>query len=142
MNRACLVGRLTKDPELRTTTKGTNQAKFTIAVNRRIANEDGERQADFISCIAWNKNAENIAKYFTKGREIAIDGHIQTGSYDANDGTKRYTTDVIVDFFSFVDSKETQVGNKEQDIQKQEVEDPFKDIGEEIGALDDDDLPF
>lgn len=143
MNRAVLVGRLTKDPELRTTKSGTNQTTFTIAVNRRILNENGERQADFINCVAWNKNAENIKKYFFKGKEIAIDGHIQTGSYEAQDGTKRYTTDVVVDFFDFIGNKETQVQEreKEQDIVKEDVEDPWKDMGD-IVELDSSELPF
>lgn len=142
MNRVCLIGRLTKDPELRTTKSGTNQTTFTIAVNRRMLNENGEKQADFINCVAWNKNAENIAKYFVKGKEIAIEGHIQTGSYDAFDGTKRYTTDVIVDFFDFIGNKsDVQAGDKEQDIVKQEVNDPWKDMGD-IVELDSSELPF
>lgn len=142
MNRVCISGRLAKDPELRTTKSGINQTTFTIAVNRRIANSEGERQVDFINCVAWNKNAENIAKYFVKGKEIAIEGHIQTGSYDAFDGTKRYTTDVIVDFFDFIGYKnDTQSGDKEQDIQKQDVDDPWKDMGD-IAELDSSELPF
>jgi len=143
MNRVCISGRLTKDPELRTTKSGKNQTTFTVAINRRITDENGERQADFINCIAWNKNAENIKKYFFKGKEIAIDGHIQTGSYDAQDGTKRYTTDVVVDFFDFIGNKETQVQEreKEQDIVKEDVKDPFEDIGE-IVELSEDELPF
>lgn len=142
MNRVCISGRLTKDPELRTNTSGTNQTTFTIAVNRRIANSEGERQTDFINCIAWNKTAENIAKYFKKGKEIAIEGRIQTGSYDAFDGTKRYTTDVVVDYFDFIGNKsDTQAGDKEQDIVKQDVKDPFEEFGEEV-ELGPDDLPF
>lgn len=143
MNRVCLIGRLTRDPELRTSTSGISQTTFTIAVNRRTTNEDGERQADFINCIAWRGIAETIAKYFVKGKEIGIDGHIQTGSYDAFDGTKRYTTDVIVDFFDFIGSKETQVQEreKEQDIVKEDVEDPWKDMGD-IVELDSSELPF
>ena len=142
MNRVCISGRLTKDPELRTTKSGTNQTTFTVAVNRRITNDNGEKQADFISCIAWNKNAENIAKYFVKGKEIAIEGHIQTGSYDGFDGTKKYTTDVVVDFFDFIGNKEApQTRDKDQDIQTQDVEDPWKDMGD-IAELDDSELPF
>lgn len=142
MNRVVLVGRLTRDPELRTNTSGISKTTFTIAVNRRTTNEEGEREADFISCVAWRGIAETIAKYFKKGREIAVEGRIQTGSYEANDGTMRYTTDVVVDNLTFIGNKETQAGDKTQDIQKEEAEDPFKDMGEEIGALDDDDLPF
>lgn len=143
MNRVCLIGRLTKDPELRTTQNGTSQTTFTIAVNRKTTNDDGERQADFISCKAWRTTADNIFKYFYKGDQIAVEGHIQTGSYDAMDGTKRYTTDVVIDNFTFVGTKETsKAGDKQQDIVKQETSDPFKDMGDEIGALDDGDMPF
>ncbi len=142
MNRVCLIGRLTRDPELRTSTSGISQTTFTIAVNRRTTNDDGERQADFINCIAWRGVAETIAKYFVKGKEIGIDGHIQTGSYDAFDGTKRYTTDVVVDNLTFVGNKnEIQSGDKEHDIQKQDVDDPFKDFGDEV-ELDSSELPF
>lgn len=141
MNKAFLIGRLTKDPELRTNTSGVSKTTFTIAVNRKTSNEEGERQADFINCVAWRGLAETIAKYFTKGKEIAIDGHIQTGSYDAFDGTKRYTTDVIVDNLTFIGNKETNAGDKKQDIQKQDVKDPFEKFGEEV-ELGPDDLPF
>lgn len=133
---------MTKDPELRTNTSGVSKTTFTIAVNRKTSNEDGERQADFISCVAWRGIAETIAKYFKKGREIAIEGRIQTGSYEANDGTMRYTTDVVVDNLTFIGNKESQAGDKKEDIKTQEVEDPFKDMGEEIGALDESELPF
>lgn len=143
MNRAVLVGRLTKDPELRTTTSGISKTTFTLAVNRRTTNEDGTRQADFISCVAWRGIAETIAKYCTKGKEVAVEGRIETGSYDAFDGTKRYTTDVVIDNFSFVGGKaEPQAGNKAEDVQTQEVEnDPWAEMGE-IAELTDADLPF
>lgn len=140
MNRVCLIGRLTKDPELRTTKSGTSQTTFTIAVNRRTQNDDGTRQADFINCIAWRDTADLIKKYFVKGKEIGIEGRIQTGSYDAFDGSKRYTTDIVVDNFNFIGNKET--NDKKDDIVKQDVEDPFEDVGEEIGTLDENDLPW
>ena len=148
MNRVVLVGRLTKDPELRTTTNGTSQTRFTLAVNRRTTGSDGERQADFISCVAWRGTAEAIAKYLKKGRELAVEGRIQTGSYDAQDGTKRYTTDVVVDNFTFIGSgagANTNTdfsGGSSSDIATTDIsEDPFKDFGNEV-ALSDDDLPF
>lgn len=151
MNRVVLVGRLTKDPELRTTGSGISQTRFTLAVNRR-SSQDGNREADFISCVAWRGTAEAIAKYLTKGRELAVEGRIQTGSYDAQDGTKRYTTDVVVDNFTFIGSGNgnsnnfNQGGNFENnsssDIATTDIsEDPFKDFGSEV-ALSDDDLPF
>ena len=143
MNRVVLVGRLTKDPELRTTTSGISKVTFTLAVNRRTTNEDGTKQTDFISCVAWRGLAETIAKHCQKGKEIAVEGRIETGSYDAFDGTKRYTTDVILDNMTFVGSKEnqTQAGDKQQDVVKQDTPDTYEDFGD-IVELSDDDLPF
>lgn len=148
MNRVVLVGRLTKDPEMRTTASGISQTRFTLAVNRRGSNPNGEREADFISCIAWRGTAEAIAKYLTKGRELAVEGRIQTGSYDAQDGTKRYTTDVVVDNFTFIGSGNSSANSTFQnngasnDIATIDIsEDPYKDFGNEV-ALSDDDLPF
>jgi len=135
MNRVVLIGRLTKDPELRTSKSGKNKATFTLAVNRRTTNEDGEHQADFISCVAWNSTADTIAKYFKKGKEVAIEGRIQTGSYDAFDGTKRYTTDVVVDNLTFIGNKNT---NDKQEESSKNVNELFE---EEI-ELSDADLPF
>ena len=104
MNKVILIGRLTKDPELRfTASKGTAVSRFTLAVNRSYKNEAGEYEADFISCIAYGKTGENIAQYMTKGRQLAISGNIRTGSYEAQDGTRRYTTDVVVEGFNFID---------------------------------------
>lgn len=150
MNRVVLVGRLTRDPEMRTTTSGISQTRFTLAVNRRGTNQDGSREADFINCVAWRGTAEAIAKYLTKGRELAVEGRIQTGSYDAQDGTKRYTTDVVVDNFTFIGSgsANNQGGSFDSNngpsnnIATTDIsEDPFKDFGNEV-ALSDDDLPF
>ncbi|MFR5264551.1 single-stranded DNA-binding protein [Clostridium sp.] len=101
MNKVILIGRLTKDPDLRFAAgSGTAVTRFTVAVNRR-KKDDG---ADFINCIAFGKTGETIAQYLTKGRQIAINGNLRTGSYDAKDGTKRYTTDVIVENFDFISS--------------------------------------
>ena len=97
MNKVILIGRLTKDPEMRTTMSGMTVTRFTVAVNRTYQDQNGERGTDFINCVAWRKQAENIAKYCTKGTQVAVDGRIQTGSYDAQDGSKRYTTDIICD---------------------------------------------
>ena len=148
MNRVVLVGRLTKDPELRTTTSGNNQTRFTLAVNRRVASQDGQRQADFINCVAWGKTAETIAKYLKKGRELAVEGRIQTSNYDAQDGTKRYSTDVVVENFTFIGSgsgantNNDFNGDSSNDIATTDIsDDPFKDFGNEV-ALSDDDLPF
>lgn len=99
MNKVVLIGRLTKDPELKFAAgTGKGVCRFTLAVNRAYKKDE----ADFINCVAFGKTAETIAQYITKGRELAISGSIRNGSYDAQDGTKRYTTDVIVDSFNFI----------------------------------------
>lgn len=114
MNTVNLMGRLTKDPDVRYT-QGQNQmavARFSLAVDRRRANADGTREADFISCVAFGKTAEVAEKYFRKGTKLAIRGHIQTGSYQKQDGTKVYTTDVVVDEVEFAESKNAQNGTR------------------------------
>ena len=153
MNKVILIGRLARDPEMRTTMSGANVTRFTLAVSRPFQDQNGERGADFINCVAWRRQAENIAKYCTKGSQVAVEGRIQTGSYDAQDGSKRYTTDIIVDNCTFLGSKNsnsnssTEYNNEsfiepQQDMPTSDIsEDPFKDFGEEI-ALSDDDLPF
>lgn len=105
MNKSILIGRLTKDPELKTTTSGTNVCSFTIAVNRRYKNSEGNYDADFINCAAWRQTAEFISNYFTKGRMIGVVGSIQTRTYDDAEGKKRYVTEVVVDEAYFVESK-------------------------------------
>lgn len=154
MNKVILIGRLARDPEMRTTMSGTNVTRFTLAVTRTYQDQNGERGADFINCVAWRRQAENIAKYCVKGSQVAVEGRIQTGSYDAQDGTKRYTTDIICDNCTFLgtknsDSSMSGSGNVNNNFTESEPsmptsdisEDPFKDFGEEI-ALSDDDLPF
>lgn len=105
MNVVSLVGRLTRDVELRYTPSGTAYGRFTIAVNRRIPNQNGVREADFIGCVAWGKTAETLANYTRKGSQIGVQGRIQTGSYDNQQGQKVYTTDVVVENFDFLESK-------------------------------------
>lgn len=104
VNKVILLGRLTADPELSSTPQGVSVAKFTIAVDRNYT-QGGERKADFINCIAWRGTGEFISKYFTKGKAIAVVGEIQTRSWDAPDGTKRYATEVIVNEVSFAGDK-------------------------------------
>ena len=104
MNHFVGIGRLTRDPEVRYTQSGKACAKFTLAIDRRKSS-DGNQQADFISCVAWEKTAEVISQYCTKGKKIAVEGLIQTRSYDANDGSKRYVTEVVVQSMEFCDSK-------------------------------------
>lgn len=104
MNHFVGIGRLTRDPEVRYTQSGKACAKFTLAIDRRKS-ADGNQQADFIQCVAWEKIAEVISQYVSKGKKIAVEGRIQTRSYDANDGTKRYVTEVVVNSMEFCDSK-------------------------------------
>lgn len=128
MNITILIGRLTSDPQVKLA-GDTTVAKFTLAVNRFKKGE-----ADFINCVAFGKTAENIANFFFKGNQIAIKGRIQTGSYDAQDGTKRYTTDVVVEGFDFID------GNK-KDNNTSSDENINDALMEEMGG-DDGDIPF
>jgi len=116
MNKVILIGRLTKDPELRQTQSGISMCRFTLAVtrsyqNKQDSNENNAQTADFISCIAWKNNAENLAKYMRKGSQIAIDGAIQTGSYVDQTGQKKYTTDVSCYQITFLGSKNGNDGN-------------------------------
>lgn len=108
MNNVQLLGRLTKDVDVRQANGGITVARFTIAVNRSFKNTQGEREADFISCVAFRQTAELIARYFHKGSLIAVDGRIQTGSYDNQQGQKVYTTDVVVNNFYFTESRSSQ----------------------------------
>lgn len=133
VNKVAIIGRLTNEPELKENDK-YKQVKFTVAVNRI------KEGADYISCIAWNRTAEMINKYYKKGSQIALEGRIQTGSYEAHDGTKRYTTDVIVEGVTFIGSNESKP-KEESTEPKNEVDDIFKDFGEEL-ELSDSDLPF
>lgn len=105
MNKVELVGRLTRDVEIRTTESGTVTARFSIAVSRRFKNAEGVYEADFINCVAFGKTAEFIGKYFSKGSMIGVTGRIQTGSYTNKDGQKVYTTDVVIEECEFVTSK-------------------------------------
>ena len=166
MNKVILIGRLARDPEMRTTPSGVATTSFTIAVQRNYANAQGDREADFISCVAWRKQAENIAKYCSKGSQVAVEGRIQTRNYDAQDGSKRYVTEVIADNVSFLGGRSTSsesssyaannynnVSNTNDSMSSNNFggsndivttnlsEDPYANMGSEV-ALSDDDLPF
>ena len=105
MNKVILVGRLTKDPELRATTSGVPVCSFTVACDRRYVKQGEERKADFINCIAWRQTGEFISKYFAKGNRIALEGSIQTRTWQDNEGKNRYATEVVVDQCEFAQSK-------------------------------------
>lgn len=115
INRTVLVGRLTRDPELRYTSSNKAFARFTIAVNRTFAGASGEREADFISCIVWNRQAENLARFVRKGSLIGVEGRIQTGSYDDKEGIRKFTTDVVCDSVQFLEPKGSDNNASQQD---------------------------
>ncbi|QDQ03173.1 single-stranded DNA-binding protein [Lysinibacillus fusiformis] len=105
INRTVLVGRLTKDPELCYTPNGIASCRFMVAVNRTFSNQQGEKEADFISCQAWRKQAENLANFMRKGNLIGVEGRIQTGSYEGQNGQRVYTTDVVADSVQFLEPR-------------------------------------
>jgi len=111
MNKAILIGRLTRDPDMRTTPQQVAVATFTIAIDRKFKNAGGERQADFINIVAWRQSAEFVGKYFKKGSKIVVVGSIQTRTYDDKDGKKVYVTEVVADEIEFAESKRDDSGN-------------------------------
>ena len=113
LNIVVLMGRLTADPELRTTQSGLSVCRFTLAVDRNYAKAGTEKQTDFINCIAWDKKAEFVSRYFVKGQLVAVDGSIRTGSYTDNNGNKRYTTDVVVDNVNFTGDRRDGGGSRQ-----------------------------
>ena len=130
MNKAILIGRTTKEPEIRATTSGKQVATFTLAVDRDFKNAQGEREADFIPCVAWGKLAEICEKYVAKGKQIAVCGRIQTRTYDDQNGQKRYITEIIVNDLQLLGSRQGGQAPQEQPQQ------PFAEINQP------DDLPF
>jgi single-strand DNA-binding protein len=105
MNKAILVGRVTKDPELRKTSSSQSVVNFTVAINRTFTNANGEREADFINCVVWGKQAENMATYVAKGSLIGVDGRIQTRNYEDVNGNRVYVTEVVADNVQYLDTK-------------------------------------
>ena len=147
MNKVFLVGRLTRDPELRYTSSNLATMRWSIAVDRQFVREGEERGADFINIVAFGNRAETMSKYLTKGSQIAIDGRIQTGSYDGTDGKKVYTTDVVIENFQFLDSKGSRniedmpTDNDIPNDTTSDSSDPFADFGAKI-EVSDSELPF
>ena len=125
MNKTILIGNLTRDPETTTTASGITKCSFTLAVQRRFANAQGVREADFIPVICWRQTAELCARYLAKGRKAAVEGTIQTRSYDAQDGTKRYVTEVVADSVEFLTTRTDQSlpANKTRQDEFVEVDD-------------------
>ena len=168
MNKAILIGRLTRDPELRYTSSNRAVCQFTVAIDRPFTNQStGQREADFINVVAWDKTGENVGKYMSKGRLIAVEGRIQTRNYDNNEGKKVYVTEVIASNVQFLESRNaTQNTSSFNDMPEPPMEktpydfaenankneestpdtmntdkDPFESFGEQI-EISDNDLPF
>jgi len=150
INRTVLVGRLTRDPELRYTSSNIAVVKFTLAVNRTFAGPTGEREADFIQCVVWRKQAENLARFVKKGSLLGIEGRIQTGSYDDKDGIRKYTTEVVCDSVQFLEPKSQgseysrDYGSQDysKNYQKNDYQKPKKQESTPTIDVAEDDLPF
>ena len=161
INNVTLVGRLTKDPDLRYTSNGTGVATFTLAINRNFTNQAGEREADFVQCVIWRKPAETLANYARKGTLLGVTGRIQTRSYDNQQGQRVYVTEVVAENFQLLESKatseqrqSTQASQPTQQANRQNYNDPVSSgfpndgdmpVGAPPGAtldISDDDLPF
>lgn len=130
INNVVLVGRLTKEIELKKTQSGISTVQFTVACDRRFKNEQGEKQADFINCVAWRQSAEYLSNYAKKGDRVGVTGRIQTRSYNDNQGNKRYVTEVVAENVEIYSSKSTNKADSET-----------KSIGDEIVIMEDE-LPF
>lgn len=158
MNKVFLIGRLTRDPELRYTSSNLANMRTSLAVDRQYAREGEERGTDFINIVAFGNRAETMKKYLTKGSQIAVDGRIQTGSYDGADGKRVYTTDVIVENFQFLDTRgnranasgDSSFNNDPSSVTPYDFpssdtttdsSDPFADFGAKI-EVSDSELPF
>ncbi|HHW7878295.1 TPA: single-stranded DNA-binding protein [Staphylococcus aureus] len=150
LNRTVLVGRLTKDPEYRTTPDGVSVTTFTIAVNRTFTNAQGEREADFINVVVFKKQAENVKNYLSKGSLAGVDGRLQTRSYDNKDGQRVFVTEVVADSVQFLEPKNNnqqpnnnyqQQNNAYNAPQNRQQNNPFANANSPI-EIDDNSLPF
>ena len=148
MNNVCLIGRLTRDPELRTTTNGASTTTFSIAVDG-YRNANGETHTDFINIVVWNKQAENVVKYCHKGSQVGINGRISSRTYTAQDGTNRYVTEVVASSVTFLGSKNDGTSStNESDSSFDSAptadfsDDQLNDFEEDVTLSDDDELPF
>lgn len=144
MNKVILIGNLAADPESRTTQSGIAQCTLRLAVQRRFANQQGVREADFFNIVCWRQTAEFCSRYLSKGRKIAVEGSLQTRSYDAQDGSKRYVTEVIADNVEFCDSRPE--GGRPRTDNPPPVQEPPAGYGMNNNSgfteIDDDELPF
>jgi len=145
LNRVILIGRLTRDPDLRYTPSGVAVTNFTLAVDRPFKTDSGEREADFISIVVWRQLAETCANYLKKGRLTAVEGRIQVRNYENNEGKRVYVTEVIADNVRFLESNreggQQSERSEERPAARSRENDPFSDDGKPI-EISDDDLPF
>lgn len=139
MNKVILIGNLTRDPELQTTNSGLSVCRFALAVQRRMANADGQREADFLNITVWGKQAENCHKYLKKGSKCGVQGRIQISTYEAQDGTQRRSTDIIAEEVEFIGSRS---GDDSQGDFNQEKETKKTNVADLSPVEDDDSLPF
>jgi single-strand DNA-binding protein len=137
-----LIGRLTKDPELRYTPNGIATTQFTLAVDRPFTSQGGERETDFLSIVTWRQLAETCANYLKKGRLTAVEGRVQVRNYDNNEGKRIYVTEIVADNVRFLEgNRDSQRDPNEPDHRRNYDKDPFADDGKPID-INDDDLPF
>lgn len=145
MNKVFLIGNLTKDPDVRTTGSGTSVCTFRIAVQRRFANQQGERASDFFDVVAWRQLADLCGRYLAKGRKVAVVGELQNRSYDAKDGTKRYVTEVVADEVEFLTPRDRDgagYGGAPSPSESYRGGESQVVAPEGFTDVDDDDLPF
>ena len=143
MNKVILIGNLTKDPEPFTTQSGISRSTFTVAVQRRFANAQGVREADFIPVVAWRQNADFCNRYLTKGRKVAVEGSMQVRSYDAQDGSKRFVTEVIADNVEALGSRDEAGAARPRDNGPTPPPAPAAGpASNDFTEVDDDELPF
>ena len=142
MNKAILIGNLTRDPEVRTTGSGTTVCTFTIAVNRRFQNQAGERVSDFFNIVAWSQLGEFCGKYLSKGRKVSVIGEIRNRSYDAKDGSKRYITEIIADEIEPLTPKGQEGGSGSGGYERSGFERQNTPAPEGFSEIEDDELPF
>lgn len=144
INSVALTGRLTRDPELKYTQGGTAVTSFSLAVDRSFTNQQGQRETDFIGCVVWRKAAEQLANTVHKGNLIGIEGRIQTRNYDNQQGQRVYVTEVMVDRFSYLESKNATQGQQQSQPAQQTGQSNTRSTTKNDGGIDisDDDLPF
>lgn len=142
INRVVLVGRLTKDPEFRTTPNGVNVATFTLAVNRTFTNANGEREADFINVVVFRNQADNVNNYLRKGQLAGVDGRIQSRSYENQEGRRIFVTEIVADSVQFLEPKNNNQQNNQPQQQRGQASAGNNPFGNNNADVDDDDLPF